>query len=64
MILQTSDYFFLFYEKFEFKFRVKHHFAESQVYCQNPESLAKVMSCVKDVAASVSSDMVCSAVRN
>jgi hypothetical protein len=30
----------------------------------SPESLAEVMSCVEDGVASVSSDMVCSSVRN
>jgi hypothetical protein len=53
-----------FDEEFEFKFLAKCHFAESEVYCWNPESLVEVMSCVKDDVASVSSDMVCSYARN
>jgi hypothetical protein len=60
MDLQTPD---SFNKEFKLKFRVKHHFAKSQAYCRNPDSLAEVMSCVEDVVASVSSDMVCSSVR-
>jgi hypothetical protein len=52
-IFKHKTFFILFYKEFEFKFCVKHHFAESQVYCWNPESLAEVMSCVEDVVASV-----------
>jgi hypothetical protein len=64
MDLQTQDFFLSFNKEFKFKFCVKQYFAKSPAYCRSPESLAKVMSCVEDVVASVSSDMVCSSVRN
>jgi hypothetical protein len=39
-------------------------FAEAQVYRRKPQSLAEVIECVDDVAASVSPDMIRSAVSN
>jgi hypothetical protein len=59
-----QDLFLSFNKEFKFKFCVKQHFAKSQDYCRNPESLAQVMSCVENVVASVSRKMVCSSVRN